>query len=69
MSWKSFWGYKYSVKGMKKSVFHQQLKKDIKTNKYKLSTIDRIIFNYENFIIRFIAINIKKIQNFFSSKG
>ena len=58
-----FWGYRYCVKGMKKSIFHQELSADIKEYKYKLNFTDRIIFNYENFVIRFFAINLKKVQN------
>ena len=58
-----FWGYRYCVKGMKKSIFHQELSTDIKEYKYKLNFIDRIILNYESFVIRFFAINLKKVQN------
>ena len=63
MVWRCFWGYKYQVKGMKYCAFYQELKKDIKIHKYELSTIDKIIFKYENPIIRFLAINIKKVCN------
>ena len=59
----SFWGYKYSVKDMKTHNFYQELKNDIKTYEYKLSVIDKIIFHYENPIIRFFAINTKKLRN------
>ena len=58
-----FWGYKYCVKGMKSTCFYQELKRDIGVHGYKLSNIDRIIFNCENPIIRFIAINSKKVLN------
>ena len=47
LNFQRFWGYKYYVKEMKKTLFYQELKRDIKTHKYKLPTIDRIIFNYE----------------------
>ena len=60
-----FWGYKYRVIGMKDSVFYQELKNDITIYGYNLSIIDKIIFNNENPIIRFCAINIKKAQNKF----
>ena len=60
-----FWGYKYCVTGMKKTFFYQELKKDIKTQKYQLPVIDKIIFKYENRLFRFFAINIKKFQNRF----
>ena len=59
----SFWGYKYDVKGMKTHKFYQELKKDIKTYKYDLTFINKIIFYCSNPIIRFLAINIKKLQN------
>lgn len=58
-----FWGYRYCVKGMKNTLFYQELKRDIKTEGYKLSAINRIIFNYKNPIIRFITINTKKVLN------
>lgn len=63
VNFKRFWGYKYQVKGMKCCAFYQELKKDIKIHKYELSTIDEIIFKYENPIIRFIAINSQKLLN------
>lgn len=59
----SFWGFKYNVKGMKTHEFYKALKKDIQTYKYNLTFIDRIIFYCSNPIIRFLAINIKKLQN------
>lgn len=63
VNFQRFWGYQYCVKGMKKTFFYQELKRDIRVYGYKLPTIDRIIFNYENPIIRFIAINSKKVLN------
>lgn len=62
-----FWGYNYSVKDMKSSPFYQQLITDIRKYKFNLKTIDYIILNCRNPIIRYIAINIKKIQNMISS--
>ena len=59
----NFWGYKYRVKDMKKQVFYINLKKDINTYNHKQSVIDYVIFNSTNPIIRFIAINFKKIRN------
>ena len=63
-----FWGYKYYVKGMKETTFYQELKKDIKTYKYDLSAIDKIIFYCENRLFRFLAINIKKARNYLLQK-
>ncbi len=62
-----FWGYKYYVNDMKSSLFYQQLITDIRKYKFNLKTIDYIILNYKNPIIRYIAINIKKIQNIIST--
>ena len=62
-SWRSFWGYKYSVKGMKDTTFYQSLLKDIIRFNYKQPFIERIIFIQTNLIVRFIAINIKKLKN------
>ena len=67
INFRRFWGYKYSVKDMKTHEFYQELLNDIQTTKYKLSFIDNIIFNYENPVIRFFAINIKKIQSKFTA--
>ena len=57
------WGYKYFVKDMKKTKFYIELCSDIKKCNYKLSAIDSILFHYTSPIIRFFAINIKKVQN------
>lgn len=65
LRFKEFWGYKYTVKGMKETEFYESLYADIKKNKYKLNFIDSIIFNYSNPIIRFFAINLKKSINLF----
>ncbi len=56
-------GYKYRVNGMKSSKYYLELKSDISKYQYKLLLIDKIIFSFENPIIRFIAINIKKLSN------
>ena len=58
-----FWGYKYDVKGMKKTNFYIDLKKDITEWNYSLPLIDRIIFTQTNIIVRYFAINIKKVLN------
>ena len=57
------YGYKYKVHGMKSHEYYKELKSDIKKYQYKLSFVDKIIFTYESPIIRFIAINIKKLIN------
>lgn len=61
------YGYKYLVNGMKSKEYYLELKKDIYRYQYTLPFLDKIIFNYENPIIRFIAINIKKLRNRFQS--
>lgn len=60
---REFWGYKYMVNGMKKTDFHKQLLSDIKKYNYRMPFIDTVIFRYSNPIIRFFAINIKKLIN------
>ena len=57
------YGYKYRANGMTTSEYYKELEKDINKYQYKLTWIDKIIFTYENFFIRFFAINIKKIKN------
>ncbi len=59
-----FWGYKYNVKGMDSSPLYTNLRADIVKYNYKLPFVDKIIFNHSNPIIRYIAINIKKLINF-----
>lgn len=56
-----FYGKRCKVKGMKETAFYQELKSDMEQHKYELSTLDRIIFNNENPIIRFFAIKTRKI--------
>ena len=63
-----FWGYKYSVKGMKDSQFYQALIIDIKKVKYPLSFIDKLIIYCSNPVVRIIAINLKKIRNIFAPR-
>lgn len=59
----SFWGYKYRVGDMKCSGFYKELRSDIKKTGYTLPLIESIIFNSSNPIIRYIAINTKKLNN------
>ena len=59
----TFWGYRYNVSGMKEEQFYKDLENDMKIYDYRLPILERIIFKHENPIIRFIAINIKKVQN------
>lgn len=60
---KEMWGYKYNVKEMLKTQFYINLCADIKRYNYNLSFYDRINLMCTNPIIRFIAINVKKILN------
>lgn len=57
------WGYKYNVKGMKETIFYTELAADIKKYNYRMSYLNKIIFNYTNPMIRFIAINAKRFKN------
>ncbi len=63
LRWREFWGYKYFCKEMLSSTFYNDLKRDIEKTKYKLGIIERILFYQTSPIIRFIAVNIRKIQN------
>lgn len=66
-SWRIFWGYKYNVKGMNKTIFYQDLRRDIKTFNFKQSILDNIIFTQTSWFIRFLAINFKKAQSWISN--
>ncbi|MBR3976875.1 MAG: glycosyltransferase family 2 protein [Bacteroidaceae bacterium] len=67
LGWKNVWGYKYNVKGMCETAFYKELKRDMAEYGFKLPLIDRIIFSHTNQIIRFAAINTKKILNILRS--
>ena len=62
LSWRNIWGFKYHCNEMTDCKFYTDLKDDIKTTGYKLDGIERLLFYNTNPIIRFIAINIKKIR-------
>lgn len=64
---KSLYGYRYRVKGMKAYPFYKQLCDDIKKCNYDIPFIDRIILKCTNPIIRFFAIQIKKIQKIYQA--
>ena len=61
--WRIKWGWEYSCGNMKETVFHKSLCNDIKNTRYKLIVWDRILLHNTNPVIRFFAINAKKIQN------
>ena len=61
LRFREFWGYKYAVEDMKRSEFYTNLHADIKKYKYNIPLIDWVIFNHSNCILRFFAINTKKI--------
>ena len=56
-------GYKYNCKDIVCTKFYKDLRKDIETTKYELPIIDKIIFYSKKSIVRFFAINAKKILN------
>lgn len=62
LSWRNIWGFKYHCSKMTDCKFYTDLKNDIRTTGYKLDGIERLLFYNTNPIIRFIAINIKKIR-------
>ena len=62
LRWRNIWGFKYHCSEMTDCKFYTDLKDDIKTTGYKLDGIERLLFYNTNPIIRFIAINIKKIR-------
>lgn len=62
LSWRNIWGFKYCCVEMPNTRFYIDLRNDIRTTGYKLDSIEKILFHSTNPIIRFIAINIKKIN-------
>ena len=67
-NFKRFWGKKCCVKGMKETMFYQELKNDIEENKYALSPVEHTLFTNENPAIRFFAIIARGILKPFSKK-
>lgn len=63
IKWQEKYMYRYSVTGMKKERFYQELRKDIKRTKYRLSFTNKILFYNTNIVIRVIAVNMKKLSN------
>lgn len=62
LRFREFWGYKYYVGDMKHNIFYKSICSDIKSSNYRLPLLERIILYSSNPLIRFIAINMKKIQ-------
>ena len=63
-----FYGNKYRVKGMKSTIFYEELRRDIEKFRYRLPTLDRILLYYENSFVRFMAIKAKCFQRKFLNK-
>ncbi len=63
-----FWGKKCCVKGMKKTMFYQELKSDIEESRYPLSSVERTLFVNENPVVRLFAIIARGILKQFSKK-
>lgn len=60
---REFSAYKYKVKELFKTEFYKNLRDDVVKTKYRIAGLDNILFYHDNFIIRFIAINLKKCKN------
>ena len=67
-NFKRFWGKKCCVKGMKETLFYQELKSDIEENKYALSPVEHTLFTNESPVVRFFAIIARGILKPFSKK-
>ena len=63
LQWRNFYMYKYKVSEMKKEKYYIELRDDIKKSNFSLSPVEFILFHCTNPFVRFLAINIKKIQN------
>lgn len=60
---RQFSAYKYQVKDLFQSEFYKNLRKDVVETKYRITGLDKILFYYDNIILRFISINLKKCKN------
>ena len=64
-SFKKFWGKRCNVKGMKETTFYQELKRDMQQYGYKLPAAERILFQNENPVIRFLALIARGVMKVF----
>lgn len=55
--------YKYQVRDLFKSEFYKNLRNDVVETRYRIAGLDNILFYYDNIILRFITINLKKCKN------
>ena len=67
-SFKRFWGKRCKVKGMKETAFYQELKSDMEQYDYKLPAAERILFNNENPVVRFLALIARGVMKPFYKK-
>ena len=67
-SFKRFWGKRCKVKGMKETAFYQELKSDMEQYGYKLPAAERILFNNENPVVRFLALIARGVMKPFYKK-
>lgn len=62
---KKFLFYKHFVKDVISTTFYKELKKDIEYTKFHLNAIDKILFYNSNPVVRFFAINVRKLVNIY----
>ncbi len=67
-SFKRFWGKRCKVKGMKSTEFYQGLKRDMEQYGYKLPAAERILFNNENPVVRFLALIARGVMKVFEKQ-
>ena len=64
-SFKKFWGKRCCVKGMKETVFYQELKSDIEKYRYDMPVVERILFTNENPAVRLFALATRGLLKLF----
>lgn len=64
-SFKKFYGKKCRVKGMKETMYYQELKSDIEKYRYHMPAFERILFTNENPLVRFSALAARGLLKFF----
>lgn len=64
-SFKKFWGKRCCVKGMKETVFYQELKSDIEKYRYDMPVVERILFSNENPAVRLFTLATRGLLKLF----
>lgn len=63
ITWNNAFGYSYNTPAWHGTDYHKEIINDIKTYRYPISFIERLLLKHKSISIRFILINIRKLNN------